>query len=163
MVLSHGIEVEVICNDQTLPIYDDPDWADTETPYSRQNYVEAITGATFVVKVTLTETFGLGGCDGVKALLGFDGNKETRHFHLMRHGSSYRFTGFEQYDPQARQWRKDEFGFRNLATNKIGQEESRYDTGLTCCGTQMKRLVQILLHMLSGLLVAFSSSLPGFD
>ena len=119
MVLYHGIEIEVICNDQSLPIYHDPDGADTETPWFRQNYVEAITGATFEVKFKLTEELDLTGCDGVRARIEFDGNKIARYVDLMRNGDSKKFTGFRMYDHRAQHWRKDRFSFSNLVIGTI--------------------------------------------
>ncbi|KAL8693643.1 MAG: hypothetical protein Q9218_001553 [Villophora microphyllina] len=63
---------EIISEGQSLPIYDDPDADDLQDRFTRQKYVEAVTGATFEVKVTLDPSFDLTGCDAVRMSVRFD-------------------------------------------------------------------------------------------
>ncbi len=54
-------------------MYDDPDASQNEDLRTRQNYVEAVTGATFSVKVILSDTFEMGHCDAARINISFDG------------------------------------------------------------------------------------------
>lgn len=54
-----GITLEVVCNGQSLPFYDDPDH-DASEIRTRGRYIEAITGAEFEVKLTLDAQYDLG-------------------------------------------------------------------------------------------------------
>ena len=68
-----NIKVEVISNGQSLPFYDDPDGTENVKQCTRQNYIEAVTDATFSVKVTLNEAFEMGHCDIAAISMSFDG------------------------------------------------------------------------------------------
>lgn len=48
-------------NGQLLELYDDPDADEVENEYTYNHYIEAVTGATFQVKVMLTTQFELHG------------------------------------------------------------------------------------------------------
>ena len=54
-----GIEVQILSNGKTLKQYDDPDADEVKDDRTRQQYVEAITGATFSVKVILMNKFDI--------------------------------------------------------------------------------------------------------
>ena len=70
--LHEGVKVEVISNGAALPMYDDPDAAETDLSIP-QHYVEAVTGATFSIRVTLTSKFQKGPCDAVRISVNYDG------------------------------------------------------------------------------------------
>lgn len=78
-----GVEVEVISNGQSLPLYDDPDAAENDELRTRQNYIEAVTGATFSIKVTLSEEFEMGRCDAARISMTCDNSERTSHKDVM--------------------------------------------------------------------------------
>lgn len=67
-----GIKVEVVSNDQTLRMYDDPDATVDDDSEKRQYYIEAVTGATFELRVSLTPEYEQAPCDAVRVYLNFD-------------------------------------------------------------------------------------------
>lgn len=72
-----GLLVHVISNGQVLESYDDPDASDHEDPYQRQRYIEAVTGATFAVKMIITDQFDfchISRKDGIEVRFRIDGN-----------------------------------------------------------------------------------------
>lgn len=75
MVLPDGVRIEIISNGSVLPMYDDPDAAEMDQTSTPQHYIEAVTGATFSVRVVLTPAFVKGPCDAVRVVVGFDGNQ----------------------------------------------------------------------------------------
>ena len=71
-----GVHVEVISGGKALDLYNDPDEEPGHDPRVRQRYVEAVTGATFQVKVSINRNFllfSLGPNDAVRAIITYDG------------------------------------------------------------------------------------------
>ena len=54
-----GVILLVISNGQILKLYDDNDSDDSEDRYTRQRYIEAVTGSTFVIRIMFTNKFKL--------------------------------------------------------------------------------------------------------
>ena len=77
-----GLRIEIVSDGKGLDLYDDPDVADESVnPYARTLYVEAITGATFSVRVTFTKDFqyfNLGYSDAVSLEVHYDGSGGTK-------------------------------------------------------------------------------------
>ena len=68
-----GVHVEVISNGRSLPLYNDPDEVEKGESRTRQHYIEAVTGATFTVTISLTNKFNMDHCDAVRVHISFDG------------------------------------------------------------------------------------------
>ena len=130
------IDVEVISNGQTLPLYDDPEAEENEEPRTRQSYIEAVTGATFEVKVILRDTFEMGHCDAARITISFDG-EEHGWYADINGGSGPKtrpsqdrqviFSRIAHFDKDLGQWRSGKLSFGALAISKcariiLGQE-----------------------------------------
>ena len=77
-----GVSVEVISEGRSLPLYDDPDEEPDQHSRIRQRYVEAVTGAAFKVKISLTRDFRLYGLedqDAVQFSIDFDGKSAWQY------------------------------------------------------------------------------------
>ena len=120
--LHEGVKVEVISNGAALPMYNDPDAAETDllTP---QHYVEAVTGATFSIRVTLTSKFQKGPCDAVRISVNYDGDSvcyiqdvlKQSHHPLVRHAH---FAEASRQDPLTGLWAKGKSSFARLETSE---------------------------------------------
>ena len=122
-----GITVQVISNDQTLESYNDPDSAEDQDQEVGQIYAEAITGATFKVKVTVTDEFPLYqvGCnDAVRFTISFDAQHRHYYKYLERayleekfrrgaHGELV-FAHTEVFSPKDGQWTRSQYTFGSL-------------------------------------------------
>ena len=122
-----GILVQVISNGQILDCYDDPDISDDEDPYQRQQYIEAVTGATFTIKVIITDQFDfchISRKDGIVVILNVDGlgwdhgyntTRETLE-KRFRAGTPYTFPfdDFTHFSNKTGQWMKSEYSFNAL-------------------------------------------------
>ncbi|MCJ1483974.1 hypothetical protein MMC06_004142 [Schaereria dolodes] len=104
------------------PVYADPEPKENKAKNTRRYYVEAVTNHKFAVNVTLTSTFLMGNCDGVKISMKFDGGTEWHHFiSRLQHVSGPHlavatFTFFPEYDENLKQWTRGEFSFGRLDT-----------------------------------------------
>ena len=126
-----GIEVEVISNGNSLPFYDDPDPVENQEPRTRQNYIEAVTGATFIVKVTLSEEFEMGSCDAARIIISFDGEKQRWYGDVSRgdFGLKHRslrdrqvsFSAIPHFCTSSGQWKSGKLCFGELSTGKFVQ------------------------------------------
>ncbi|KAL9587585.1 MAG: hypothetical protein Q9212_000162 [Teloschistes hypoglaucus] len=112
---------EIISGNESLPIYDDPDGTTEEDSEEIQKYVEAVTGATFEVKVTLDQSFYWDKCDAVRVSIDFDGNPGVyrdidRNAVLVTktEGSSARLVGMLRYHPESDQWTRGKYSFGAL-------------------------------------------------
>lgn len=127
MDLFKGILVQVISNGEILESYDDPDTNDDEDPYQRQRYIEAVTGATFAVKVIITDQFDL--ChisrkDGIIVKLSVDGFYWGAGYHQTRERleegfqkgkpCTYHFDDFTHFSEKTGRWMKSEYSFGAL-------------------------------------------------
>ena len=122
-----GILVQVISNGQILESYDDPDASDNENPYQRQQYIEAVTGATFAVKVIITDQFDLcdiGRRDGVAVDLAVDGfcwspgkcrRREDLEYSFGKGEPwTHAFDKFTHFSDNTGQWMESEYSFNAL-------------------------------------------------
>ena len=120
----HGVKVSVISADTKMPLYHDPDAVENEDPQTRQHYVEAVTGAKFAVKVSLTRRFEVGTAGAIRISLKPD-NATSGWFtdvpeYNCRYGqkSGYTFDHLTKFDRATSQWKKGELSFGNLETSK---------------------------------------------
>ena len=120
--LHEGVQIEIISNGAALPMYDDPDAAEADfsTP---QHYVEAITGATFSIRVTLTSKFQKGPCDAVRISVNYDGDSVSHIQDVLKqgHGPLVRHAHFVEVnilDPLTGLWVKGKSSFARLETSK---------------------------------------------
>lgn len=128
--LFKGVEVEVISNGQPLPLYDDPDATENEEPRTRQNYIEAVTGATFSIKVTLSDAFEMGRCDAARISMSFD-DEERGWYQDVSRGSGLKdrplrdrqavFSTIAQFCEDSGHWKSGKLCFGELAISKCSQ------------------------------------------
>ena len=128
MATYYGMRVDMLTSHLTpalappAPVYADPEPKENKAKNTRRYYVEAVTNHKFAVNVTLTSTFLMGNCDGVKISMKFDGGTEWHHFiSRLQHVSGPHlavatFTFFPEYDENLKQWTRGEFSFGRLDT-----------------------------------------------
>ncbi|KAL9639411.1 MAG: hypothetical protein Q9204_001100 [Flavoplaca sp. TL-2023a] len=103
-------------------MYDDPDADGHEDPFKvespPQKYIEAVTGASFAIAVTLDLDFRFAGCDGVRVQIQLDGTlrsyKDITTKHAIERSPQQRTAGFgcvRCYCPQTKQYRKGDMTF----------------------------------------------------
>ncbi len=122
-----GILVQVISNGQILNCYDDPDITDNEDPYQRQQYIEAVSGATFAVKVIITDQFDfchISRKDGVSVDFSVDGldwghgycdtREDMEESFRSGEPSTFDFDEFTHFSDKTGQWMKSEYSFNAL-------------------------------------------------
>ncbi len=122
-----GILVQVISNGQILSSYDDPDTNDNENPYQRQRYIEAVTGATFAVKVIITDQFDfchINRGDGVAVRFSVDGlNRDLGYYQTREDIEKYfragipccfKFDKFTHFSDKTGRWMESEYSFNAL-------------------------------------------------
>ena len=126
MAWNSGVKVEIISNTQSLPLYPDPDAGNTGAAGGTTRYVEAVTGATFEVRVTLEKEFRWGACDAVRVIAKYDGetsgwNKDIEYNDYptkAHYRSCARFTNITFWCPASRQWKTGSLSFGALETSK---------------------------------------------
>ena len=123
-----GILVQVTSNGQILESYDDPDASDNENPYQRQQYIEAVTGATFAIKVIITDQFDMRNIsrkDGINVHLTVDGFDWGQSCYYSTRGDiednwrtgepcTFPFDKFTHFSDKTGQWMKSEYSFNAL-------------------------------------------------
>ena len=127
MDLFKGILVQVISNDQILDSYNDPDASDHENPYRRRRYIEAVTGATFAIKVIITDQFDFRKIhrnDGILVDLTVDGHDWDHGCYCTREDvedewatgepCTISFHEFEHFSDKTGKWMKSEYSFNAL-------------------------------------------------
>lgn len=128
MDLFKGILVQVISNGEILKSYNDPDASDNENPYQRQQYIEAVTGATFTIRVIITDQFDLRKIsrkDGVNVHLTVDGfdwgqsrvystREDIEDDWRMGEPCTFDFDEFTHFSDKTGQWMKSEYSFNAL-------------------------------------------------
>ena len=125
-----GIIIQVLSNGQPLKLYDDPDAAEIEDERTRHHYVEAITDATFAVKVMLTTEFELDPLrpnDNVNIEMNLDGQDTSWSFKATRANiegdllkgtpGGHTFGGASHFCPALGQWMRSDFAFGKLETS----------------------------------------------
>ena len=125
-----GTHVEVISNGEVLTLYNDPDDEPSHDPRVRQRYVEAVTGATFEVRVCVDRRFNLfslGRNDAVSATIYYDStHKYAKNFLVdallddSRVGGrvSRTFTHIHNFCPKTGQWKTGDTTFGALMTSE---------------------------------------------
>ena len=128
-----GIIVQVLSNGKILKFYDDPDATEIGDHRTRQHYIEAVTGATFEVKVLLTNEFDLGQLepnDAVWVELEFDDWHRNWYRYLTRRElernfrqglpGTYNFSSISHFSGETGQWISSDFSFGNLVLSTPG-------------------------------------------
>jgi len=126
------IVVQVISNGKILDLYDGPDVAKTNDGRTRQHYIEAITGASFSVKVMLTTEFklyDLRSTDAVRVTMNVDGQPTRKVNYLTRRQLERKllrgkpgeciFTGVNYFCPRAGLWMQSDYTFGKLETSTL--------------------------------------------
>ena len=119
-------------------LHNDPDEDPSNEPYTCQRYVEAVTGATFKVKVSLRESFStrhMAFDDAVKITIFYDGQKRgwfidfTRAAitHKRRRGKSVEctFSHVSNFNEESQQWEDGATSFGALDMSKVHCSASR--------------------------------------
>lgn len=127
-----GLDVRVISNTKSLKLYNGPDDVPTNDPRVRQHYIEAVTGATFVVKVTLDKSLGvysLGPDDAVRVRINYDGQPTSWFYdfavpQLLRTWSQeklaeHTFHSISLFDRATQQWKQGATTFCALKTSEL--------------------------------------------
>ena len=89
-----GVMVPVISNGQILKLYDDNDSEDSQDRYTRQRYIEAVTGSTFVIRIMFTNKLKLHDLkpdNGVAPWLNIDGGAYHRAKYIIRNELDTKF------------------------------------------------------------------------
>lgn len=131
-----GIVIQVISNGQPLELYEDPDAAEIENDCIRQQYVEAVAGSTFSVKVMLTTEFNihqLRGVDGVNIALKIDGqgiewasllSRANIEADLLRgRPGGTTFNNVMEFCPKSGRWIKSDLMFGKLAIKESSRKK----------------------------------------
>ena len=129
-----GVHVEVISGGNALDLYNDPDEEPDHDPRVRRRYVEAVTGATFQVKISITRSFlllSLGPNDAVRATITYDGQVPgwysdvpmTNLLAARATGGSvaYTFSRIETWCNNTQQWKQGETTFGTLVMSNYLQ------------------------------------------
>lgn len=129
MDLFEGTHVEVVSNGEVLTLYNDPDDEPSHDPRVRQRYVEAVTGATFEVRVCVDRRFNLfslGRNDAVRATITYDStHKYGKNLVVdpLLHASrskelTHTFTNMYNFCPKSGQWKGGATTFGALVTSE---------------------------------------------
>ncbi|KAK3172439.1 hypothetical protein OEA41_005761 [Lepraria neglecta] len=116
---------------QILKPYDDNDSDDSEDRYTRQRYIEAVTGSTFVIRIMFTNKFKLHDLkhdDGVAPWLNIDGGAYHRAKYISRNELDTKFLKAEpgitefsnvpHFREETGQWMESKFVLADLADKK---------------------------------------------
>ena len=128
-----GITAEIISNRQALDFYDSPDAAETEESHARHQYVEAVAGSTFEVKVELTSHFNFYNMKAehaVEIFVKINGRDDsslaihwTKEFlqEKFSEGKSFicTFTGPTQFCTETRQWMLSDYSFSSVVLSML--------------------------------------------
>lgn len=123
MASCKGVKVEIISNGEVLPMYDDPDVVEMDEVPVPQYFIEATTGATFSIRVTLTRAFERGPCDAVRVYVNFDGDRVSHFQDLLKEGMGAllreaEFKTITFVDSVTDHWVKGKLIFAKLETSK---------------------------------------------
>ncbi|KAL8794893.1 MAG: hypothetical protein Q9195_002605 [Heterodermia aff. obscurata] len=112
MALMPGLKVEILTNGRALPMYDDPDVLD-HSPDSHTQYIEATTGAKFMVRVTVQDGFAWGDCHLVRITAFFDGDSGwVRDIRAQK--AVAKFSTVSRWCQASSQWKSGTLGFGSL-------------------------------------------------
>lgn len=125
-----GIDVEIISNGEVLTLYNDPDDEPSRNSRVRKRYIEAVTGATFEVKVRVDHRFSLyslGKNDAVRATIQYDSTHsygKSLVIDPLLYNSSFgggvscTFTRIHNFCAETHQWKSGATTFGALATSE---------------------------------------------
>ena len=129
MAWDSGVKVEIISNNQSLPLYPDPDAGNAGDRGGTIQYVEAVTGATFEIHITLEKDFRWGPCDLVQVLAKYDGDQTGWNKDVRRNDYSPRpravFNNLTTWCPASQQWKTGSLSFGALQTSTSSILHSR--------------------------------------
>jgi hypothetical protein len=145
-----GVRIEVISNNQSLKLYADPEAEEREDTMVPALYVEAVTGATFELRVTLEKEFVRGPCDAVRVGVKYDGEVQ-RHYQCLlpkatRHGRIATFSKIKSYNTDLGRWQHGSTAFGQLNTSQYSNVAHPVETSLNIstaeavCGPSPKEL-----------------------
>lgn len=137
-----GLSIHVISDGRALQLYNDPDDEPANHPWTRQRYVEAVTGATFRVRITLSkefDLFSLQANDAVRVLISYDSQRpcwlndfvvDDLRFKWSRgQPAECDFWYMIRFDETSQQWRQGATTFCALDTSRflhLHMQESLY-------------------------------------
>lgn len=125
-----GIVVQMFSGGQMLRFYDDPDGNGNEDDFTSSHYIEATTGSTFSIKVSLNARFNfhnLQPTDGIHVAVNIGGQSLTSRMEKSREelqrglfiGQSGRFDFDDVYyfSKEAGQWMRSDLTFAELKSS----------------------------------------------
>ena len=119
MAWDSGVTVEIISDGQSLPLYPDPDAGDNQGTEGSVQYVEAVTGAKFEIRLTLEKNFWWGGCDFVEVIVKYDGDEIGWAYKIYNKGpkNSTSISQLVAWCPASNQWKSGYLSFGALQTS----------------------------------------------
>ncbi len=126
-----GLGIQVISAGKTLKLYSDPHDEPANEPRTRQRYIEAVTGATFKVKISLHKNFKLSNLkrsDAVRAVIYYDNDNGWQHPFVVDdicsawskgRPAEYKFQFITKFDDASQQWKEGETIFSPLDIGQI--------------------------------------------
>ncbi|KAL6713429.1 hypothetical protein ACLMJK_008894 [Lecanora helva] len=152
-----GIVVQVLSDERSLDLYDDPDATEAEDSQTFSRYVEAVTGATFRIKVMITSAFNfyeLRSSDMVRLSVIVDGMELEMVFNFTRREIErcllrgkprvYIFKNLLNFCPETGQYMHCHYSFGALETKEIANTNFSGDRLDTLGRIQVK--VQRMKH-----------------
>ena len=133
-----GLSVEIATQSGPLMLHNDPDDDPSSDPYTRQRYVEAVTGATFKVKVSLGKSFPLP-CrtleEAVHITIYYDGQKRGWYKDLTNativkqwskgEPAEHTFSHVSNFCKETQQWKQGTTTFGALDMSEVHCSASR--------------------------------------
>ena len=129
-----GIHLEVISGGKVLDLYNDQDEEPGHDSRVRQRYVEAVTGATFQVRLKITDAFELStlhAMDAIRVSILYDGQwrkwyndmtiAEIRSAWFRKESPTITFSRVARWCDDTRQWRSGETTFGALVMGKYAE------------------------------------------
>ncbi len=125
-----GLSIQVISDGKTLKLYNDPDDEPANDPRTRQRYIEAVTGATFKVKVSLHRQFKLPSLkanDAVRVTIHYDNSvwyydfvvEDIRYAWSKGGPAEHTFWSIATFDEASQQWKEGATTFSVLNTSQL--------------------------------------------
>lgn len=133
-----GLSVEIATQTGPLKLHNDPDDDPSNEPYICQRYVEAVTGATFKIKVSLHKSFPLrfmARDDAVHITVFYDGQKQGFYNDLTKativkqwsegEPAELTFSRIPNFCEETQQWKQGTTTFGALDMSKVHCSASR--------------------------------------
>ena len=133
-----GLSLQITTQSGPLKLHNDPDDDPSNEPLICQRYVEAVTGATFKVKVSLHKSFHLSslGPDGaVHVTICYDGQERVWYMDLTRativqqwsegNPAEHTFSHISNFCEETQQWKQGTTTFGALDMSKVYCSASR--------------------------------------